>query len=469
MSCNCNFKDTLHYVSPAHGGWGLVRIAALIPQSHQLFVAPFACGRHGALGGALNGMKDKISYLYIDESDIVSGGYEDLIPDAVAELLDSLENRPKVIMIFVTCLDDLLGTDHVQLNQRLSEQHPDVKFMTCHMNPISENMKFPPGISMQNNLYSLLERNDEKINSVNFIGNHTHVQDGCELYQIMEDNGYKLKHITDFETFEEYQSMAQSKLNLVLSPVAKYASEQMEKNLGIKSLLAYNTYDLQEIRQFYEQLAEKLASKNTDELEGEISEETTDEISEEITKEILEEIIDENGKESLEKGVKDFQKINSFHIDITPYENRAKEKIAQARELIGNHPIAIDYQAVRKPFTLAKALIEYGFHVKMVMVDAVKKIEKSAYEYIVVHHPEVTIVNGIHPEMIKQEYRNEDNYICIGFDCGYATGSSKVINVMQDEGWFGYYGVEQLMESMMNVFENGTDVKEMIEEAHLII
>ena len=125
MNCCCgSLGKTLHYVSPAHGGWGVVRIAALVPESYQLFVAPFACGRHGALGGILNGIKDRISYLFIDESDIVSGGYEDLIPEAVEELLASLEKRPKVLMIFVSCLDDLLGTDHVSLNQRLSERFP---------------------------------------------------------------------------------------------------------------------------------------------------------------------------------------------------------------------------------------------------------------------------------------------------------------------------------------------------------
>ncbi|MBQ7784266.1 MAG: hypothetical protein IJ368_09875, partial [Oscillospiraceae bacterium] len=51
----CFTPSGLHYVSAAHGGWGVVRIAALVPESHQLFVCPFACGRHGALGGAVNG------------------------------------------------------------------------------------------------------------------------------------------------------------------------------------------------------------------------------------------------------------------------------------------------------------------------------------------------------------------------------------------------------------------------------
>lgn len=417
MDCNCKFSNTLHYVSPAHGGWGLVRIAALVPESHQLFVAPSACGRHGALGGVLNGIKERISYLYISESDIVSGGYEDLIPEAIEELFDNLEKKPRVLMIFVTCLDDLLGTDHVQLNKKLSTIYPDVRFVTCHMNPISENMKFPPGISMQHNLYSLLEKSDTTQCAVNLIGNHGPVHKGCELYEVMIKNGYKVKHITDFDRFDEFLSMGQSKLNLVLSPVAKYASEQMKEKLGMDYLLAYNTYDMQEIRGFYEELADKL----------------------------------------------------SLNICVEQYETKAKTRIEQARKLIGDYPIALDYQAVKKPFTLSKVLLEYGFNVTLIMTDTIKGIDKPAYEYIVQNYKHVTIVNAVHPELVKQEYQNNENYLCIGFDCGYATGSNKVMNIMLDDGLFGYHGVEKMMEGMMKAFENGTDVKEMIEEAHLII
>ena len=57
----------------------------LVPESYQLFVCPFACGRHGAIGAIKQGLKDRLSYLYIDETDIVSGSYEELIVEACAK------------------------------------------------------------------------------------------------------------------------------------------------------------------------------------------------------------------------------------------------------------------------------------------------------------------------------------------------------------------------------------------------
>ena len=108
MTCRCDpFEETLHYSSPAHGGWGVVRMGHLMPESYQLFVSPFACGRHGAISAYLQGRKNRVSYLYIDEWDIVSGGYEELILDAMDELLETLAERkrtPKVLMIFVSSL-----------------------------------------------------------------------------------------------------------------------------------------------------------------------------------------------------------------------------------------------------------------------------------------------------------------------------------------------------------------------------
>lgn len=419
LNCCCEkFDRTIHYVSPSHGGWGVVRIAALLPESHQLFVSPFACGRHGALGGALNGIKDRISYLYIDESDIVSGNYENLIFEAVDELFVSIPKKPKVLLLFVSCLDDLLGTDHVSLNRRLAEKHSDVKFITCHMNPIKLDTDFPPGITLQNNIYSLLEKSEEEIDTINLIGNNVPISEKCELFEMLRNSNFALKHLTDFSTFSEFQSMGKSKLNLVLSPVANYAAQTMEKKLGIKSLSAYCTYDLEEIEAFYENLS----------------------------------------------------LILRIEIKYQDYARIAEEAIRNARKEIGEKPIAIDYQAVKKPFTLARMLLKYGFNVSLIMTDTVKNLEREAYDDIVNNYPKVEIFNAIHYNMsIRKEKEFADRYLCIGFDCAYFTSSRKIVNIADDEGLFGYYGVVEMMRMMVEANRSEVDLQKMIEGAKLII
>ena len=419
MSCSCcdKFGKTLHYVSPAHGGWGMIRIAALIPESYQLFVAPFACGRHGALGGILNGVKDRISYLYIDEADIVSGHYENLIPDAVDELFASIPKKPKVLAIFVSCLDDLLGTDHVALNEKLSEQHPDVRFVTCHMNPLKTDTPIPPGIGVQISIYSLLDKADTHDRAMNLIGNNAPISRDCELFGIMTKHNIAVRHITDYTTFEGFQEMAKSSLNAVLSPTAVIASEKMEHDLEIPTLQAIHTYDLDEIAAFYDAVAAHF----------------------------------------------------DISIDYNAQKAKADEAIRQAKTVIGDMPIAIDYQAVRKPFTLAKMLLEYGFSVRFVMTDGVKGIDRKGYDYVTAQHPEVEIVNAVHHDMARVPIRN-GGYLCIGFDCAHATGSRKVLDIMEDQTLFGFYGVEKLMALLVEAYQaEEKDLKEIIEEAKLII
>ena len=87
-------------------------MAMQVPESYQLFVGPAACMRHIMLSSMELGIDDRISWMMIREEDIVSGSYEQLILQNVDELLGNMNPRPRVFMIFVTCIDTLLGTDH---------------------------------------------------------------------------------------------------------------------------------------------------------------------------------------------------------------------------------------------------------------------------------------------------------------------------------------------------------------------
>lgn len=414
----CLDAPTMHYVSAAHGGWGIVRIAALVPESYLLFVCPFACGRHTALGGIDNGIKKQVSYLFITEADIVSGDFEQMIIDNVGKLFEALPKRPKVLFIFTSCLDDLLGTDHDAINAELSERYPDVQFRHCKMNPISLDSTLPPGITLNMNMYSLLKKTGRKDKIVNMIGNNVTLPESGDLKQLLREKGYQVYHVSDFSTFEEFSHMADACLNIVAGPIALKAAQQMEKELDIPYLKAFVNYDLEEIDRFYRELSRHLGV-------------------------------------DLESASKEFCK-------------KAEEKVKEARTVVGDYPIAMDYQAVLKPFSLGCALAKYGFSVGMIAADGVAGHEKESSRLIGELAPEVIVENPVKHTAVKFPHEGE-RYLCIGFDCGYMTGSDKVVNLMQDEGLYGYDGICRLMDMMMEAFQGGADVKTMIKEAKLII
>ena len=385
--CGC-FEQTLHYVSPSHGGWGVVRIAALVPESHHLFVCPFACGRHTALGGEMNGIKEQVSYLFIDEADIISGDYEQMIINGV---------------------DDLF--------EELSEKYPVVQFRHCKMNPISLDSKLPPGVTLQMNMYSLLEKSTEQKNTVNLIGINTVAKNG-DLRDILAQKGYRLLHISEYDRFEDFREMSSSKLDILAGPAAKMASKDMEKNLGIPTVEGYVTYREQDIDAFYTRLSEAL------------------------------------DEELLPLTV--------------PYRDKARQKIAEAKAVIGDYPIAVDYQAVLRPFSLALMLAENGFRVAMVASDGIPAFEQENYEKLMELVPDLLLVNPLHHDSVKFGLTDKD-FLCIGFDCGYITASDKVANLMEDDYMYGYDGVCRLMDMLIAAFNEKADVSEMIEKAGLII
>ena len=116
---NC-FHKTLCYTSPAHGGWGMVRIGMSVPDSFQIFFSPPACGRHGAISSVLHRYRNRLAYYFLEEKDVVSGGYEKQIFDAVDLVLKRLKKKPRAMLLFVTCIDDLMGTDLEELTLELS-------------------------------------------------------------------------------------------------------------------------------------------------------------------------------------------------------------------------------------------------------------------------------------------------------------------------------------------------------------
>lgn len=418
INFNCPSAPSLHYVSPAHGGWGVVRIAALVPESHQLFVCPFACGRHGALGGAQNGIKDRISYLFINEADIVSGDFEQLIIKSVGELFEALSKVPKVLFIFTSCLDDLLGTDHEAILAELDSKYPDVKFRHCTMNPISLDTPYPPGVTIEMNMYGLLEKSDVKRDQINILGSNVSFSEECELKKLLHSKGWSISHISDHKDFKSFQTMSEAKLNIVTAPIALKAAQQMEKELGIPYMTAYVNHTPEVIEQFYEDLSEY--------------------IGEDI---------------------------------VTPskeYRIKAEEKLEQARSLIGDYPIAMDFQAVIKPFSLALTLSEYGFNIGMIASDGIPAHEKGAFELLSKKYLDILVEDPLCHEAVTFPFEGSQ-YLCIGFDCGYMTGSDKVVNIMEDEGLFGYDGIVRLMDMLVEAYTEKADVQEMIKEAGLII
>lgn len=425
----------LEYTCPSHGGWGMVRTGMLVPESYQLFVCPSACGRHGALGAVKQGFKKRLCYFYLEESDIISG-YENAILEAVEELFERLGFQPNVLFIFVSCLDDLIGTDGDAVLKALSQRYPLVQVRMCHMNPISGDSEEPPQKGIWKNMYSLLMREEKRKQGgssvlkkrVNLIGNLLPVDPDSELHSFLEALGMEgVDQVASCHTYEEFRDMGNHCLNLQLAPFADRAVKLLKQKEGMEYIETFVSYDFEEIEKNYQAILQKL--------------------------------------KALGIKIEETQIANANQILLEAKE-KAEQAVEETRAEIGSQKLFLDYSAFVRPLKAARFLLEHGFEVAGVYLKEEQE-EDPDYQWIRENSSAALIrVNG--PQMLYS-WKQKGEGIAIGAEAAYAAGSSHAVILFQDEGMYGYHAVIRLMEMLRSALEEEIDLETTIHQLGLVV
>ena len=249
---------TLAFNSPGAEGFGVKRAGLAIPDSIMLIVAPGCCGRNTSMISSMPQYEDRFFYLTMDETDIVTGRHLKKVPKAVKEICDSLKKKPSVVMICITCVDALLGTDMERICRK-SEETVGLPVRPCYMYALTREGRKPPMVHVRQSLYSLLEPKKKKGNVVNLLGFFSPLMDDCELYGMLKKAGVKTVHeISRCRDYEEYQTMAEANFNLVLHPEARFAAEDFHENLKIPFIELRRLYQIDKIEKQYQALGKVL-------------------------------------------------------------------------------------------------------------------------------------------------------------------------------------------------------------------
>lgn len=255
---------TLAFNSPGAEGFGVKRAGLAIPGSVMLIVAPGCCGRNTSLISRMPEYDRRFFYLTMDETDIVTGRHLKRIPQAVEEVCKSLAKRPSVVMICITCVDALLGTDMDRVCRR-AEERVGVPVRPCYMYALTREGRKPPMVHVRQSLYSLLQPRKKKGNVVNLLGHFAPLLDECELYALLRQIGVKTIHeLSRCKDFDEYLTMAEANFNLVLHPEARFAARDFEKRLKIPSIELTRLYQIDRIHRQYQALGQALGARLDD-------------------------------------------------------------------------------------------------------------------------------------------------------------------------------------------------------------
>lgn len=383
---------TLSFNSPGAEGFGVKRAGLAIPGSVMLLVSPGCCGRNTSLVARMPAYKRRFFYLNMDETDIITGRHLKKIPQAVAEVVDSLDTSPSLVMICITCVDALLGTDMERVCRK-AEEAVGLPVRPCYMYALTREGRRPPMVHVRQSLYSLLEPRQKRPSSVNIIGFFAPLQDNCELYDLLQGIGVRqIRELSRCESYEEFQCMAEANFNLVLNSEARYAARDMEQNLHIPYIELRRLYQVEKIHRQYEALGAALGVPLSD---------------------------DDQYQKTLEK--------------ISVFQDAHKDLCFAIGECMNGDP-----------FELALALITMGFHVSEIfgtITDEnfiyIKRLGKLASE--------LKIYSNLAPTMLYYDPIQTDVNITIGRDAGYYHSECPNVPWNDEVQPFGYVGLRTLL------------------------
>lgn len=367
-----------------------------IPESHTLYLCPNACARRRGLRALRNGELDSVSFLSFSQVDIVTGAYEQCAIQACARLLASLPDRPRVVSLYVNCIDDFLGTDARALVEELSCQHPDVRFVLSRINPISEDVRASKLQSIHRRLYEPLEPVAEHDEGITLLGHFEAIPHESEFYRIVGCLGLgPVRQVFTCQDFDEYELLAKSRLAISLSHLGDAALADFGARLGVPGVRWHASYSIKEIERRYRELAAQCGGE----------------------------------------------------VDCDSDAGRARRAVANARRILGDTPLAVDSSATMRPFSLALDLLAYGFNVRAVFALHQKADDSSARDRLAEQYPEVAIVRSGAAEAIRGVDLAEGGrqWVAVGSDASFLLKTACAVDLYHDEGLFGFQGVIELM------------------------
>lgn len=381
---------TLSFNSPGANGFGVKRAALAIPQSIMLLVAPGCCGRN-TKALSEGGYSDRMFYLIMNETDIVTGAHLKKIPEAVEEICKLRDKMPSVVMICITCVDALLGTDMERVCRKAMEK-VHVPVLPCYMYALTREGRKPPMVHVRQSIYSLLEPMEKKADVVNILGNFAPIEDDSELYDLLHGIGIrKINEISRLKNFDEYMNMSHANFNLVLNKEAMFAARDIMKRLNIPSVELTRLYQIDKIQNQYKIFTNALGTDFDDQV----------------------------------------------------YYDEAREAIDEFKLKYKDMTFAIGEVMNGNPFELSLALIRYGFKVSEIYgyltnddFVYMKKIAKLS--------PKTRIYSNLEPTMLYYDLNKEKIDITIGKDAEYYHPHSVNVPWNQDIQPFGYAGVKKL-------------------------
>ena len=404
------FETGLEYAAPARGTWNIVHVGMLIPEAHEIFVCAQGCLRGVVLTAAEMGASDRFSTVAVRENNVLDGDLEALLVEGVTDILEKLPHLPPAVLVYTSCVHHFMGTDLRLAYAELGRRFPDVRFTDCYMNPIMRKSGLTPDQIMRRQLYSLLDVTEHDPKTVLFAGNDFKTEPG-DFTGLLEANGFRLTEIQDAASFGDYLSLARASWVLTNHPAASAAADLLEQKHGMKKLVFPMSFSPDEIEAHYQKLCAALGIPAP---------------------------------------------------DWTRKRGDCDAALREAKAVIGDTPVLIDYTAFTRPLSLARLLLGYGFNVACVYADGFTAEEKADFDALKREHPDLILSPTVHPVMRVMPRQREEKTLAVGQKAAYFASTPHFVNIVENGGLCGFDAVIRTARLMTEAFREEKDTRGLI-------
>ena len=299
--------------------------------------------------------------------------------------------RPKVVVLCITCVDALLGTDLVRVAKK-AERETGVRVVPSYMYALMREGTKPPMTAIRQSVYSLLEKRRKNPHAVNLLGQFAPYDDDCELYALFRAVGLtKIREIGRMRTLDEYMEMGEANFNLVLNSEARYAAEDLMERLGMPYIEMGRFYDPDRIARQYSLLGGALGVRFPD----------------------------------------------------APYRENAMRALEAFADRHPGLTFAVGQSINANPFELSDMLLKYGFKVERIFANATES-DLPFISRIAEKSPGTRLYTSISPTMLN--YRLEGGVdVALGKDAAWYYPDACPVPFMSDVQPFGYSGLMRLL------------------------
>ena len=387
---------TLSFNSPGAKGYGVKRAGLAVPESVMLLVSPSCCGRNTSLFRSSPEYKSRFFFQLLDDTDIVTGRHLMKINDACGEILSSLEKRPSAIMICITCVDALLGTDMERICRKVTETH-SIPCVACYMYALTREKRLSPMAYVRTSVYSLLEKQKRESKDMNIMGFFSPLNDRSEIYPLLKNAGIEnIRELARCKKFEDYKELSKANFNLLLNPESRHAAQDMQKRLNIPFIEMLRLYSIDKIHNQYMLLGNALG----------------------------------------------------INIDDRKYYEEAEKRIADFKNKYGEIRFAVGEILNGDAIEIALMLAKEGFRVECVFA-TIGELNYRFLKTLSKVSPDTKIYSNLSPTMLNYEKDDIDCYI--GSDCLYYFRDKPGIEWCEEIEPFGYRGVIDLFDALDKV------------------